>query len=298
MPELDCSWNGKSFVLIYDSDFGQEHPGYSSFLRFGAQLLERGATSVKLLTPPDIRDFEKVGLDDFLNYYGNSGVEKLNKLIARAKSSKELFKALAKNKDKKNKSSAATGAVESKPAFLDSGFALGEPRGLSAAQKVAELVGVYGEGVRDLISYEPTIEAPELLMDVVQASTAASEFEFVGIHAGSIKRAYWLLLNGRLILPPPRTDLVGLAVILPEHPESYGTLSSLAKEIELHLHKWLDVSPLYEKIASYYVVFTWVFDRVNSLPYLRALGDTGTGKSRFLDVIGGTSTFIVIPSIL
>jgi DNA polymerase I-like protein with 3'-5' exonuclease and polymerase domains len=230
---------------------------------------------------PEIKGFEKVGLDDFLNFCGISGAEKLTKLINRAKSSKELFEEFNKNKKKKTSSK----TVESGPISLGSDLVLGESGGLSATQKVAELVSLYGDGVRGLISYAPTIEAPELLMDVVQTPTKA--LEFVGVHAGSIKRAAWIQLNGKLILPPSKTDLVGLAVILPEHPESYGTLSSLAREIETHLHKWLDISPLYEKIASYYVIFTWIFDKVNSLPYLRALGDTGTGKSRFLDVIGG-----------
>jgi hypothetical protein len=48
----------------------------------------------------------------------------------------------------------------------------------------------------------------------------------------------------------------------------------------------VDVSPLYEKIASYYVLFTWVYDSFNELPYLRLRGDPGSGKTRFLLTVG------------
>ena len=39
-------------------------------------------------------------------------------------------------------------------------------------------------------------------------------------------------------------------------------------------------------MASYYVLFTWVYDGFNELPYLRVRGDTGSGKTRFLLTIG------------
>src|SRR2546425_12861939 len=49
----------------------------------------------------------------------------------------------------------------------------------------------------------------------------------------------------------------------------------------------MDVSPLFEQIASYYVLFSWVYDGFNELPYLRLRGDPGTGKTRFLLTVGG-----------
>jgi hypothetical protein len=48
----------------------------------------------------------------------------------------------------------------------------------------------------------------------------------------------------------------------------------------------VDVSPLFEKIASYYVLFSWVYDGFNELPYLRLRGDPGSGKTRFLLTVG------------
>jgi hypothetical protein len=38
--------------------------------------------------------------------------------------------------------------------------------------------------------------------------------------------------------------------------------------------------------VSHYVLLTWVYDRFNELPYLRLRGDFGSGKTRFLLVVG------------
>lgn len=43
---------------------------------------------------------------------------------------------------------------------------------------------------------------------------------------------------------------------------------------------------MFEKIATYYVLFSWVYDDFNELPYLRLRGDPGSGKTRFLLTIG------------
>lgn len=77
------------------------------------------------------------------------------------------------------------------------------------------------------------------------------------------------------------------AVKLPSGIEEYGDTLTLLGEIEAHIYRYLDVSPNYLKFAAYYVLLSWLYDRFHTLPYLRALGDTGCGKSRFLDVIGG-----------
>src|SRR6266550_1630339 len=75
-------------------------------------------------------------------------------------------------------------------------------------------------------------------------------------------------------------------VLLPSEPEEYGSEESLLLEIQSFIHRYVDVSPLFEKIASYYVLFSWVYDGFNELPYLRVRGDPGSGKTRFLLTIG------------
>jgi len=77
------------------------------------------------------------------------------------------------------------------------------------------------------------------------------------------------------------------AILLPTEPVCYENLEKLMQDIKQFIHKYLDVSEEFENIAVCYIVLSWIYDRLTTIPYLRALGDLGTGKSRFLDVIGG-----------
>ncbi len=75
-------------------------------------------------------------------------------------------------------------------------------------------------------------------------------------------------------------------VLLPSMPQEYGSEADLVTAISDFIHRYVDVSPLYERIASYYVLFSWVYDGFNELPYLRVRGDPGCGKTRFLLTVG------------
>ncbi|WP_374652282.1 hypothetical protein [Dongia sp.] len=75
-------------------------------------------------------------------------------------------------------------------------------------------------------------------------------------------------------------------VLLASSTEEYGSQEVLLRDITTYLHRYLDVSPLFEKVASYYVLLTWIYDAFNELPYLRLRGDYGTGKTRALLTIG------------
>lgn len=86
---------------------------------------------------------------------------------------------------------------------------------------------------------------------------------------------------------PASMGLITKKVILfPSGPEQYGDQRTLLRRVREFIHAYLDVDPFYEKLASYYVLFSWVYDLFETLPYLRALGDYGTGKSRFLQTVG------------
>lgn len=90
------------------------------------------------------------------------------------------------------------------------------------------------------------------------------------------------------IIPDPQNDeLAQGAVRLPSGVEEYGDTLTLLKEVEDHIYHWLDVSNSFRKFAAYYVLLSWLYDKFNTLPYLRFIGDTGCGKSRALDVTGG-----------
>ena len=86
---------------------------------------------------------------------------------------------------------------------------------------------------------------------------------------------------------PAADDLISKRVVLfPAQIGEYADERALQADIQAFIHRYLDIDPFYEKMASYYVMFTWLYDCFNTLPYLRALGDYGTGKTRFLQVIG------------
>lgn len=86
---------------------------------------------------------------------------------------------------------------------------------------------------------------------------------------------------------PPTNNLVEKGVILfPSLPCPYDNEEEILSEIRTFIHKYLDISEVYEQIATYYVLFTWMYDKFNEVPYLRTIGDFGSGKSRFLQTIG------------
>ena len=95
-------------------------------------------------------------------------------------------------------------------------------------------------------------------------------------------------ISGRKYIPMSHTNqLVEKGVILfPSLPSPYQNEEEILKEISDFIHKYLDISEVFEQIATYYVLFTWMFDRFNEVPYLRTIGDFGSGKSRFLQAIG------------
>jgi hypothetical protein len=75
-------------------------------------------------------------------------------------------------------------------------------------------------------------------------------------------------------------------ILLPSEPEEYGSEAELVAEIQAYIHRYVDLTPQFERIASYYVLFSWLYDGFNELPYLRVRGDYGSGKTRFLLVVG------------
>ena len=105
---------------------------------------------------------------------------------------------------------------------------------------------------------------------------------------GEIRYEKDLLVNGQRLAPySPRNNLLTNEVVLfPSEPAEYGTEQGLVEAIRAFIHRYVDISPLFEQIASYYVLFTWVYDAFNELPYLRLRGDTGSGKTRFLLTVG------------
>jgi hypothetical protein len=96
------------------------------------------------------------------------------------------------------------------------------------------------------------------------------------------------LEDGSILVPfSPENNLIkNEAVLLPSDPLDYGSEAQLLSDVQAFLHRYVDLSPAFEGVATYYVVLTWLYDAFNELPYLRLRGDFGTGKTRTLLAIG------------
>lgn len=88
------------------------------------------------------------------------------------------------------------------------------------------------------------------------------------------------------IVPIYSMEITEHAVTLPTGVDEYGSSLDLVEEIKKHIKEYVDISPTTLEFATWYVMMSWVYDRLATLSYLRFSGDTGTGKSRSLDVIG------------
>lgn len=102
----------------------------------------------------------------------------------------------------------------------------------------------------------------------------------------SIQVKSTLEVNGKYFYPLDG-DLVTKQVILfPEKAEEYQNTEALRQEIIGFIHKYVDIEPFYETLASYYIFLTWLFDRNTVINYLGIFGDYGSGKTRAAQIIG------------
>lgn len=94
--------------------------------------------------------------------------------------------------------------------------------------------------------------------------------------------------EGEKLVPfsPGNNLLVHEVVLLPSEPAEYGGERELLASIRAFIHRYVDVSAVFEELAAYYVLLSWLYDCFYELPYLRVRGDYGSGKTRFLLVVG------------
>ena len=155
--------------------------------------------------------------------------------------------------------------------------------------------------VKDEIAVPDEVEKPSRKVESLQANFLASDlclyeeilqggepaFVVYDLATGEYRTVSEVLHGGRTIVPLKGEEIDMGAIRLPSGVAEYGNTLELLKKLEAYIYRYLDVSGDFRKFASYYVLLSWLYDRFSTLPYLRFLGDTGVGKSRGLDVIGG-----------
>ena len=73
-------------------------------------------------------------------------------------------------------------------------------------------------------------------------------------------------------------------------------LQKTIEEIHSFIKQYCDLPDDYIQIATYYVLLSYFYQRVDQIPYLSFLGDTGTGKSRCKQVIGSLCYLPILAS--
>jgi len=75
-------------------------------------------------------------------------------------------------------------------------------------------------------------------------------------------------------------------VLLPSGAIEYGREEDLVLSVQGFIHRWVAVDGWFEELSTYYVLLTWLYDCFSVIPYLRVLGDPGSGKTRFIQTVG------------
>ena len=87
---------------------------------------------------------------------------------------------------------------------------------------------------------------------------------------------------------PPFSDMIKTGFLkLPSGVTEYKNELELYKQIKKYIDTYVVLPDDFSTIAAVYVMMSWIHDQFQALPYLRVIGMYGTGKSRFLSVVGG-----------
>lgn len=87
-------------------------------------------------------------------------------------------------------------------------------------------------------------------------------------------------------VPQAGEEVISKFVFLPEKTEEYENNEKLDEALKIFIRKWLDVDEEHLQYAVWGIKQSWIYDRLNTINYLRAMGDTGLGKSRYLTTLG------------
>ncbi len=129
------------------------------------------------------------------------------------------------------------------------------------------------------------LETPDMLFEELVHGT---ESLFIGYNktTGEISKHPNIEIGETTYVPVMDSSITEGAILLPDSIEEYNDTLSLVEDVRKHIHNFVDIDPVKEEFAAWYVLMTWVADRLRTVGYYRFEGDTGTGKSRALDVVG------------
>jgi hypothetical protein len=127
-------------------------------------------------------------------------------------------------------------------------------------------------------------ELVEMVYDPVERRT---RFVCGGKDAWGYEESISLSPTERLVPYSAGNNLIKHNVVLfPSEASEYGTEAELVSRIRDFVRRHVAVGEDFEEIATYYILFTWVHDAFDEVPYVRVRGGYGSGKTRFLLTVG------------
>lgn len=135
--------------------------------------------------------------------------------------------------------------------------------------------------IREITLYEDETHMYEQIIDNGEAM-----FLQYNKQTGGLNKVSTIQVGEIVYVPIYGDEVKEGAVLFPTMAEEYTTTEILVDAIKKHITRYLDVPAGFLEFATWYIIMTWVYDKLRTVGYLRFSGDTGTGKSRALDVIG------------
>lgn len=177
--------------------------------------------------------------------------------------------------------------AERDPAEQDALIARGEPcfryRRETARQAVMAL-RAHDSGTMRI---EPTVVGDDFMAEIIYTPNEPIKYLRYDFETGATEVSEGIDI-GHVRYRPTQTRLADKgALMLPTGVEEYGEPMDLIRDLRAFIDRYLYLeSTAFRNIAAYYVLLTWIFDRFDVVPYLRAQGEYGTGKTRLLQVVG------------
>ncbi len=123
------------------------------------------------------------------------------------------------------------------------------------------------------MTYDPALEKSELVSNLQGGDKGSGNIDVPG--------------KFRLLPLPPSDPFVRHDFV--KFPSCVGQSEEpkeLFEEIKTYIGKYVSLPDPFVNVAAAYVLMTWLYEKFHVIPYLRVIGSFGTGKTRFLEVIG------------
>jgi hypothetical protein len=117
---------------------------------------------------------------------------------------------------------------------------------------------------------------------VIEQVTNPSRFVIYDPAAGSVTYSNEVEVDGSIYKPFESAGPVKLVDTILE----YGSVEKLDEDIEAYIYRNVDLPDRDRKLAAKYARFSYITDLLLETPYLRPVGPSGNGKSRYVQTVG------------